>query len=42
MFVVEERAKVAKEVQEKVENKANWESQMEDRRFRTKMDNLFK
>jgi hypothetical protein len=32
MFIVEERARKAKELQEKLENKLNWEKQMEDRK----------
>ncbi len=41
MFVVEERARKAKEIQEKMENKANWEGQMRDKELRSKMDKLF-
>lgn len=31
MFVAEERARQAKLIQEKIENKANWEAQMQDK-----------
>lgn len=41
MFIIEERAKHAKELMEKQENKANWERQMEDRKQREFADKFF-
>lgn len=41
MFVAEERARQAKNIQEKIENKANWQAQMQDRVEREKVDKMF-
>jgi len=38
MFVAEERALQAKNIRDKMANKANWEGQMEDRLHKKTMD----
>mmetsp|Transcript_17353 Transcript_17353/g.29176 ORF Transcript_17353/g.29176 Transcript_17353/m.29176 type:complete len:148 (-) Transcript_17353:192-635(-) len=42
MFVVEERAKQAKNMKEKMDNKQAWTSQMNDKNLMETMDNLFR